>query len=193
MFTTWSTSGNTNRCGVSASRSFGPMSGSVLISWNARSMTSRNSFGDSKALLAIPLRASLYERRAALDEVLVDGLLDRVAHALGELEHERAVVGGVRRVAGSVDRVAELEPPLRRQRHRAKWAEQRERRRDRDERRAGELGQPRKLAHLRVDLLAAHDGDRDDRRSRAQRQLHEPAAAEALQPVAVLEVLARPL
>src|SRR3954464_8626330 len=138
MFTTWSTSGNTNRCGVSASRSFGPMSGSVLISSNARSMTSRNSSGDSKALLPIP-RASLYERRAALDEVLVDGLLDRVAHALGALEHERAVLGGVRGVAGRVDRTADLDPPLRRQRHRAKWPEQRERRRDGDERRTGQL------------------------------------------------------
>src|SRR3954454_6087441 len=116
MFTTWSTSGNTNRCGVSASRSFGPMSGSVLMSWNARSMTSRNSFGDSKALLAIPFRASLYERRAALDEVLVDGLLDRVAHALGQLEHERAVLGRVGAIAGRVDRVAELDPPFRGQR-----------------------------------------------------------------------------
>src|SRR3954453_17370921 len=101
MFTTWSTSGNTNRCGVSASRSFGPMSGSVLMSSNTRSMTCRNSSGDSKALLAIPL-ASLYERRAALDQVLVQLLLDRVAHALGQLEHQRAVLGGVGAVAGGV-------------------------------------------------------------------------------------------
>src|SRR3954449_1670875 len=142
MFTTWSTSGNTNRCGVSASRSFGPISGSVLMSWNARSMTSRNSFGDSKALLAIPLRASLYERRAALDEVLVDRLLDRVAHALGQLEHERAVLGGVGAVVGGVDRVAELDAPLGRERHSAERAEQRERRRDRDERCSRQLGQP---------------------------------------------------
>ena len=33
-----------NRCGVSASRSFGPISGSVLINSNTWSMTSRNSF-----------------------------------------------------------------------------------------------------------------------------------------------------
>src|SRR4051794_38950432 len=44
MFTTRSRSGNSKRCGVSASRSFGPMSGSVLIISNTRSMTSRNSF-----------------------------------------------------------------------------------------------------------------------------------------------------
>jgi hypothetical protein len=43
MFTTRSRSGNSNRCGVSASRSFGPISGSVLIIWNTRSITSRNS------------------------------------------------------------------------------------------------------------------------------------------------------
>src|SRR4051812_19612243 len=112
MFTTWSTSGNTNRWGVSASRSLGPMSGSVLISSKARSMTSRNSFGDSNALLAIPSPASLYERRTALDEVFVDGPLDRVAHALRQLEDERAVLGGVGSVVRGVDRVAELDPPL---------------------------------------------------------------------------------
>src|SRR5215211_2695419 len=148
MFTTSSTSGNTNRCGVWASRSFGPMSGSVLISSNARSMTSRNSSGDSKSLLPMAFAASLYERRAALHQVLVELLLDRVAHALGELEDERAVVGGVAPVAGDVDRVAELDPPLGGQRHRAERAEQRERRRDRHERRAGQPGEPGQLAEL---------------------------------------------
>ena len=54
------------------------------------------------------------ERRAALDQVRVDRLLDRLAHALGELEHERAVVHRVRAVAGGLDRIAELDPPLRR-------------------------------------------------------------------------------
>ena len=39
MFTTMSTSGNSKRCGTSASRSFGPMSGSSSISWKTRSMT----------------------------------------------------------------------------------------------------------------------------------------------------------
>src|SRR3954447_13072067 len=126
MFTTLSTSGNTKRCGVSASRSFGPMSGSVLMSSNTRSMTSRNSVGDLNSLAPMA-RASLYEGGTALHEVLVDRALDRVAHALGELEHQRAVLGGVGPVRGRVDRVAELDPPLRRQRHRAKGPEQRER------------------------------------------------------------------
>src|SRR5687767_11367342 len=103
MFTTASTSGKTNRCGVCASRSFGPMSGSVLMSSNTRSMTSRNSSGDSKALLPIPFGASLYEGRAALHQVLVELPLDRVAHALGQLEHERAVLGRLGAVVGDVD------------------------------------------------------------------------------------------
>src|SRR3954454_5449599 len=157
MFTTLSTSGNTKRCGVSASRSFGPMSGSVLMSSNTRSMTSQNSLGDSNSLLAIA-RASLYEGGTALHQVLVHRALDRVAHALGELEDQRPVLRGVRPVPGRVDRVAELDPPLGRERHRAKWPEQRERRRDRDERRTGQLGQQRHLTDLRVDLLAADDG-----------------------------------
>src|SRR5215212_5967813 len=150
MFTTSSTSGKTNRCGVCASRSLGPMSGSVLISSNTRSITSRNSSGDSKALLPMN-SASLYERRAALDQVLVELLLDHVAHPLGQLEHERAVVGGVGAVAGDVDRVAELDPPLGRERHRAEGAQQGERRRDRYERRAGQAGEQGQLADLGVD------------------------------------------
>src|SRR3954464_3414521 len=166
MLTTWSRSGKTNRCGVSASRSFGPMSGSVLMSSNARSMTSRNSFGDSKGLLPILCGASLYEGGTALHQVLVDLPLDRVADAFGQLEDQRAVLGRVGPVVRDVDRVAELDAPLGRQRHRPERAQQRERRGDREERRAGQLGQPGQLTDLRVDLLAADDGHRDDRRPR---------------------------
>src|SRR5215204_4495712 len=165
MFTTSSTSGKTNRCGVCASRSFGPMSGSVDISSKARSITARNSCEDLKSLVPIRFRASLYERRPALDEVLVELLLDGVADAFGQLEDQRAVLGGLGAVVGDVDRVAELDPPLRRQRDGAERAEQRERRRDREERRAREPGQQRQLPDLRVDLLAADDRDRDDRRT----------------------------
>ena len=59
--------------------------------------------------------------------------------------------------------------------------------------RAGQAGDRLRLAELRVDLLAADDGDGHDRRAGPQRHLDEAAAAEALQPVAVREVLARPL
>src|SRR3954471_4167582 len=47
MLTTRSTSGNSKRWGTSASRSFGPMSGSESIIENTSSMHSRNSFGES--------------------------------------------------------------------------------------------------------------------------------------------------
>ena len=43
MLTTASWSGNSNRCGTRASRSFGPISGSVLMIVNTLSITSRNS------------------------------------------------------------------------------------------------------------------------------------------------------
>src|SRR3954452_5489250 len=123
--TTRSRSGNSKRCGVSASRSFGPMSGSVLIISNTRSMTSRNSF----AFLGLPMvRGSLNERASAPHQVLVDHPLDLVAHALGHLEHERAIVGGVLAVRVGADRLAELDPPLGRQRHGSERPEQRERR-----------------------------------------------------------------
>src|SRR4051812_22852586 len=188
MFTTLSTSGNTKRCGVSASRSLGPMSGSVLMSSNTRSMTSQNSLGDSNSLLAIA-RASLYEGGTALHQVLVHRALDRVAHALGELEDQRPVLRGVRPVPGRVDRVADRDPPLGGGRRRAKGPEQGDRRRAREERRPGQLGQQRHLPDLRAALPDAADARRGGRRGRARRQLNEPAAAEALQAVAVLEVL----
>src|SRR3954471_4676302 len=93
MFTTSSRSGNSQRWAVSASRSFGPMSGSADISSKQRSMTSRNSSADLK--LPIP-SVTLGERGSPLHQVLVELLLDGVADALGYLEDERAVVGGVR-------------------------------------------------------------------------------------------------
>ena len=52
MFTTASWSGNSNRCGTRASRSFGPMSGSVLMIVNTLSITSRNSAAELKAAIA---------------------------------------------------------------------------------------------------------------------------------------------
>src|SRR3954466_6418754 len=53
MLTTASKSENSNRCGVSASRSLGPMSGSASISEKILSITSRSSLADSnEALMA---------------------------------------------------------------------------------------------------------------------------------------------
>ena len=69
-------------------------------------------------------------------------------------------------------------------------AEPRERGREREEGRAQRARPAAGLAELRVDLLAAHHGHRHDRRAGAQRQLHEAAAPEALQPVALGEGLA---
>src|SRR5829696_1728407 len=48
MFTTRSTSSNSQRIGTSASRSFGPISGSSSIIPNTRSITVLNSLGESK-------------------------------------------------------------------------------------------------------------------------------------------------
>src|SRR4051812_25198128 len=137
------------------------MSGSLLMIPKVLSMTSRNSFAD---LNAIPW-TTLHERRAAFDEVLVDQFLDRVAHPLGQLEHERAVVRGLRPVPGEVDRLAELDAPLRRQRDRAEGPEQRERGRDREVGRTDGAREQPGLADLRIDLLAPHDCDGDDGRA----------------------------
>src|SRR4051794_26990599 len=126
--TTRSRSGNSKRCGVSASRSFGPMSGSVLIISNTRSMTSRNSL----AFFGLPIWREpsglrpLNEGAASAHQVLVDHALDLVAHALRQLEDERAVVRGVVAERVGWDRRAELDPPPRRERDGAERTQQRE-------------------------------------------------------------------
>src|ERR1044072_8550640 len=70
MFTTRSTSGNSNRCGTSASRSFGPMSGSSLIAEKIQSMIDRNSFGDENSA---PMAQEEVER---VERALVERALD---------------------------------------------------------------------------------------------------------------------
>src|SRR5207237_1199023 len=54
----------------------------------------------------------LVKSRPAAGQELVDPLLDPGADPLAELEHDRRVRGGVRRVAGQVDRLTEGDQPL---------------------------------------------------------------------------------
>src|SRR3954451_8243937 len=146
MFTARSRSGNSKRCGVCASRSFGPISESVLMIVNTLSMTSRNSADDLKL---IPWRkpTPLEEGRAPRNEVVVDLRLDRLADLLGQLEHEAAVLGGLGSVLRRRDRLAELDPPLRGQRDEAERAEGGERRRDREVGRAYYARDERRIGH----------------------------------------------
>ena len=55
-------------------------------------------------------KSELQERRASQDEVLVQLALDQLPELLQEVEDELAVVGGLGRMLGQVDRLAELEP-----------------------------------------------------------------------------------
>ena len=96
-------------------------------------------------------------------------------------------------VVGGLDRLAELDVPLRRQRHQPGGPGQREQRRDREVRQPEQPGQQLDVGDHRVDLLGPDDRARHDRRLGAQRRRDEPAAAEPLQLVAVLEVLAQAL
>ncbi len=78
---------------------------------------------------------------AAAAEQPVERVLDRLAHLVGEVEHQHRVVRRVRAAARAVrDRLAELDEPLRRQRHGAERPEQRERRRHREVREARAAG-----------------------------------------------------
>src|SRR5437764_1258000 len=74
--TTSATSGNSNRCGVSASRSLGPISGSSLMIVKVLSMTSRNSSTDSKAASGPSLSPTLRMARAVYGAI---GQLERAA------------------------------------------------------------------------------------------------------------------
>src|SRR3954452_10543872 len=115
MFTTASWSGKSNRCGTRASRSFGPMSGSVLMIVNTRSMTSRNSAGELNAAIAASYIGLVWSALRPRTHGLFD-FLDRlsldIAHAfpahpeepftvrlrdaLGELDDEAPVLVGLR-------------------------------------------------------------------------------------------------
>ena len=64
-------------------------------------------------------RPRLEERRAARHQVAVQHLLDRLADAVGLVEHQRRVLPGVLVVGLGGDGLAELDDPLRRQRDRA--------------------------------------------------------------------------
>src|SRR5262245_61924316 len=80
MFTTTSKSLNSKRCGVSASRRLGPISGSASISENTLSMTSRSSFADSNEA---PMAQESPDEGAGLVGEAVAGGLDSPASAGG--------------------------------------------------------------------------------------------------------------
>src|SRR6188474_352116 len=84
------------------------------------------STGSACAAASAPLWGDLEEDAAPPHEVAVEHLLDRVADAVGQLEHEHRVVGGLWSVLGGVDRLAEVDDPLRRQRQQTQRPEQRE-------------------------------------------------------------------
>src|SRR4029079_8133714 len=68
-------------------------------------------FTDRARVVRTPATELSDERRAAFDEVLVELLLDRLADLLGDLEHDLAIVGGLRAEAAEVDRLAGNQPP----------------------------------------------------------------------------------
>src|SRR6185436_14305585 len=63
MLTTASWSGNSNRWGTCASRSFGPISGSVLMIMNTLSMTSLNSRAELNSVMAASLSGGPAQHR----------------------------------------------------------------------------------------------------------------------------------
>src|SRR5919109_796731 len=71
MLTTASMSGNSKRCGTRASRSFGPISGSVLMIVNTLSMTSRNSSDERNSAMTAVYSALPMWRNWAGDQQCV--------------------------------------------------------------------------------------------------------------------------
>src|SRR5216683_6878911 len=102
---------------------------------------------DSRSSAAM---ARVYSCATALDEdtpaqlqVVVDALLDRVAHLVGDRHHHVLIARRLRRVVLSVDRRMELDPPLARQRDHAQRPEPRPNRSD------GEIRQAEQPRHWR--------------------------------------------
>src|ERR1700674_2643006 len=97
-------------------------------------------------------------------QVVVDALLDGVAHLVGERHHKVVVVGCLWRVLLDMDWGAELDPRLARQRDHAERAHARPRWRD------GEVGQPenpRQGGNVRnhwIDFFGADHLNGNDRR-----------------------------
>jgi hypothetical protein len=89
-----------------------------------------------------------------------------------------------------VDRFAELQVPLARQRDEPERAQPGKGRGDREVRQVEEPGEHPGVAEHRMDLLGADDRHRDDRHPAGQRGLDEAAAAEPLQLVPLAERLA---
>src|SRR3954454_4377312 len=125
--------------------------------------------------------------RPPLGEHLEQLLLDPRADLVGDgLDESLVLPWRVAEVVGA-QRLEEADLELRRQvaRH-PEGSAVRERRRQRHVEQAGDALQELEVGEDRRGLLGADDGDRHDRRPRAHRGLHEAAAPEAPQPVAVL-------
>src|SRR5205085_2977770 len=117
MFTTRSRSGNSKRCGVSASRSLGPMSESVLIIVNTLSITSLNSREELNSATSRTLmgtgapREGSDENAPPLHQVLVHLALDHAADHVRDLEHCGPVGSRLGAERREIERLAELDPP----------------------------------------------------------------------------------
>src|SRR4051794_7227819 len=145
--------------------------------------------------LLIPPRYTLAEPdRLTLSRQPIDLALNPRADLLGDRLHELDVVRVARAVSVERHRLEEAKFEFSRQVHeRRREPEVRERVVDREVDEPGQLLEQRHVREDRHRLLGAHARDRDYRRPSAQRRLHEPAAAEATQAVALPVQLARGL
>src|SRR3954467_7213908 len=125
---------------------------------------------------------------------MVDLRLDRLADALAEVLYELEVLCVVGAIAIEGDRLQEPDLELRRQVHHPGGGPgPRESVVHGEVDEAGETLQQRHVREDRHGLLGPDHGYRNDRNSRPQRRLHEAAAAEATQLVALPVQLARAL
>src|SRR6266540_454540 len=132
---------------------------------------------------------ALEKHRAPRRDVLVEHRLDRGADPLGERVHDRGVVRACRAVLRHRDRVTEAERPARGQGQERRGSEPQRGVRG-EERHAEPLGEPARAGDARRGLLAADDRARDYRRARTERDLHEAAAPEPHERVAIAPRLA---
>src|SRR6266851_535137 len=128
---------------------------------------------------------SLEEDGPAARKELMQRVLDPLPHLFTQLQHELWVGGGARSEVRDVDRLAEGDEPLRRQRQQTDQAQPGKSRGDRDRGQTEQPGDRARVEDHRVHLFRADHRHWDDRRAGPERNLDETAAAQPLHAIAV--------
>src|SRR5579864_5953045 len=161
-----------------------------------RSMPSRTCSGSWSQRTRTPraggLDPCLEKDTSAQSQVVIYPFLDRVPDLVRQRHDQALVVRRFGRMLLDMEGRVEVDAPLAGQWDQSERPQPRPERRDREVRKSKELRDRRQVGHHRIDLLRTDDGDRDDRRARADRCRDEATSPKSAQSIPILEVLASP-